>query len=67
MLILFLLYHWLLRMLNALGYSKISIKSQSDLDAYWARNDKFSAEFSRLGPWRRFLDLLLFLLVVIQI
>jgi hypothetical protein len=65
-LILFLLYLWFLRLFDALGYTKISIKSQSDLEAYWARNDQFLAEFGRLKPWRRFLDWLLLGLVVIQ-
>ena len=66
MLILFLHYHWFLRVYDDLGYHKISIKSQSDLEDYWAHNDTSLAEFSRLKPCRRFLDFLLFVLVAIQ-
>ena len=66
MLILFLHYLWFLRLYDDLGYTKISIKSQRDLDAYWAHNDKSVTEFSRLKRWRRFLDSFLFVLVTIQ-
>jgi hypothetical protein len=44
--ILFLHYRWFLRLFDALGYTKISITSESDLEAYWARNDKFLTEFT---------------------
>jgi hypothetical protein len=64
--ILFLHYHWFLRLYDALGYTKISIKSQRDLDAHWADTDRSLADFSRLKPWRRFLDSFLFVLVAIQ-
>ena len=67
MLILFLHYLWFLCLYDDLGYTKISIKSQRDLDAYWAHNDKSVTEFSRLKRRRRFLDLVLFVLVAIQI
>jgi hypothetical protein len=65
-LLLFLFHHWFLRKYVALGYG-ISIKSQSDLDAYSGRLDKSLAEFTRLQPWWRFLDFALFVLVAIQI
>jgi hypothetical protein len=52
MLILFLHYLWFLRLYDDLRYTKISIKSQRDLDAYWARKDKSLTEFSRLKRWR---------------
>lgn len=64
--IIFPQHRWFLRMFHALGYGKISIKSERDLDDYWARYEESMAEFSRLGPWRRRLDKLLFALVVLQ-
>jgi len=66
MLILFRLYLWSLRLFDVLGYTKISIKSQSDLKAYWATNEESMAEFTRLKPWRRFLDWFLFGLIALQ-
>jgi len=54
--ILFLHYHWFLQLYDVLGFTKVSIKSQSDLEAHWAENQKAMAEFGRLKPWRRFLD-----------
>jgi hypothetical protein len=64
--ILFLHHHWFLRLYDALGYTKISIQSHSDLDAYWTRNEQSFAEFRRRKRWRRFLDTLLYVLVAIQ-
>jgi hypothetical protein len=64
--IIFLHHRWFLRMFDALGYGKISIKSQSDLDDYWAANDRLLAKVSRLKPWRRSLDWLLFGLIGLQ-
>jgi hypothetical protein len=64
-LILFLFHQWFLRKFVALGYG-ISIKSQSDFEAYLARLDKSLAEFTRLQPRWCFLDFALFVLVAIQ-
>jgi hypothetical protein len=64
--ILFLLHRWFLRLFDALGYTKISIQSQSDLDAYWARNEQSFAKLGRLERWRRFFDTLLFVLAATQ-
>jgi hypothetical protein len=66
-LILLLHHSWFLRMYDDLGYTKISIKSHEDVETYWAKNDESLAKFGRLKPWRRFLDGLLYLLVLIQI
>jgi hypothetical protein len=64
--ILFLHHHWFLRLYDALGYTKISIQSQDDLDAYWIRNEQSFAEFRRRKRLRRSFDTLLYILVTIQ-
>jgi hypothetical protein len=64
--ILFLHHYWFLRLYDTLGYTKISIKSHSDLDAYWNSNEQSFAEVSRLKRWRRSFDTLLYALVAIQ-
>lgn len=64
---LFLLHHWFLRMFDVLGYTKISIASQSDLDAHHRQMEEAFSKFKRVGPWRKIMDKGLFAATCVQI
>lgn len=64
--ILFLHYHWFLRMYDALGYTKISIKSEEDIDRYYTTNERIFKEFRTRKRLRRFLDVMLYVLAFVQ-
>lgn len=64
--ILFLHHYWFLRLYDVLGYTKISIQSERDLDAHWLHNEQAFEEFRRRKHLRRSLDTLLFILPCAQ-
>jgi hypothetical protein len=53
-------------MYDALGYAKISIQSEEDIDRNYAANERIFAEFRTRKRLRRFLDLMLYILALVQ-
>ena len=64
--ILFLQFHWILTLYDALGFSKISIQSEEDIEKHYERDEQQLIQFRRRKFWRRSLDLLLFVLALTQ-
>jgi hypothetical protein len=65
--ILFLQFHWLLTFYDAMGYSKISIRRQEDIDRYYESNESHRSYFRRRRRLRRLLDKTLFVFAFCQI
>jgi hypothetical protein len=53
-------------MYDALGYTKISIKSEEDIDRYYTTNERIFEEFRTRKRLRRFLDVMLYVLAFVQ-
>jgi hypothetical protein len=63
----FVQYHWLLRLYNALGFSKVRFQSERDIDEYRARQTQYYGEFDRRKRARRFMDTSLYIIALAQI
>jgi hypothetical protein len=65
--ILFVQYHWLLTFYDRMGYTKISIRSEDDITAYYTRTENDRAYFRRRRKLRRLGDTLLVIFAFGQI
>jgi hypothetical protein len=64
--ILFLHYHWFLNLYDVLGYTKISIRSEADIDRHIADNERAFEDFRKRKRVRRFFDNTLYVLAFAQ-
>jgi hypothetical protein len=65
--ILFVQFHWLLTFYDRMGYTKVSIKSDEDIEKYYERTDADFAYFRHRRTLRRLGDTLLFVFAFAQI
>jgi hypothetical protein len=63
----FVQYHWLNRLYDALGFSKAHFQCEEDINKFYARRTEYSDQFKRRKPVRRCMDISLYVIAIAQI
>lgn len=66
-LFIFLQYHWLTRLYDALGFSQARFNSEQDVEKYYSRQRDYLNQFGRRKKLRRFMDVSIYLITIVQI